>query len=186
VQCLFLTGDVVISGPTDQEKRYKDTWRNWSEPNMVGTTQAMPRADQTARRGGQVETLCSRAEIPAAIEAVVRAMADQLYAERDIFAVRLALEEALVNAIRHGNQEDLSRHVNVSYLVGPERVLIEVQDEGEGFDPRAVPDPLAPENLERSSGRGLHLMRTYMTWVRYNGRGNCVTMCKSRNGTDRM
>ena len=48
--------------------------------------------------------------------------------------------------------------MNVSFLVGPERVLIEVQDEGEGFDPREVPDPLASENLERSSGRGLHLI----------------------------
>ena len=150
---------------------------------MVSTTQAMPRAEQTARRGGQVETLCSRAEIAPTIESVVRAMADQLYAEKDVFAVRLALEEALVNAIRHGNHDDVARRVSVSYLVGPERVLVEVKDEGDGFDPGEVPDPLAPENLERSSGRGLHLMRTYMTWIRFNARGNCVTMCRSRERT---
>jgi serine/threonine-protein kinase RsbW len=114
---------------------------------------------------------------------VAAAMADHLYSEKDVFAVRLALEEALVNAIRHGNHDDVARHVNVSYLVGPERVLVEVKDEGDGFDPGEVPDPLAPENLERSSGRGLHLMRTYMTWIRFNARGNCVTMCRSRERT---
>jgi serine/threonine-protein kinase RsbW len=132
------------------------------------------------RRGGKMETLCSRAEIPQVIEGIASAMLDYQYPEKDVFAVRLALEEALVNAIRHGHHDDPMRHATVSILVGPERILVEVQDEGEGFDPKDVPDPLAPENLERSSGRGLHLMRTYMTWVRFNSRGNCVTMCKSR------
>jgi serine/threonine-protein kinase RsbW len=144
------------------------------------TTSLAPQAELTSRRGGHVETFCGRAEIPHVIEKIVDAMTDYFYSEKDVFAVRLALEEAVVNAIRHGNREDATKHVNVSFLVGPERVLIEVQDEGEGFDPREVPDPLAPENLERSSGRGLYLIRTYMTWVRYNSRGNCVTMCRSR------
>ena len=60
------------------------------------------------------------------------------------------------------------------------RVWFEVRDEGMGFDPLKVPDPLAPENLERSSGRGLLLIRSYMTSIRFNKRGNCVRLCKER------
>ena len=60
----------------------------------------------------------------------------------------------------------------------PDSVLAEVEDEGPGFKPEEVPDPLALENLERSSGRGLFLMRSYMTWVRHNERGNEVTMIR--------
>jgi serine/threonine-protein kinase RsbW len=141
----------------------------------------MPRAELTARRGEQVESLHGRAEIPRVSEKIVQLMAAQLYADKDIFAVRLALEEAIVNAIHHGNQDDLARRVNVRFLVGPEQVLVEVRDEGGGFDPKEVPDPLAPENLERCSGRGLYLMRTYMTWVRFNDQGNCVAMCKTKS-----
>jgi serine/threonine-protein kinase RsbW len=66
----------------------------------------------------------------------------------------------------------------VRYAVGPEEVLGEVEDEGPGFDPERVPDATAPENLEKSSGRGLLLMRRFTTWLRYHGRGNRVTLCK--------
>jgi len=147
---------------------------------MSSILQATRQPELLGQRGGQVESLCCRAEIPRIIDKVARFMTEQLYAQKDIFAMRLALEEAVVNAVRHGNRDDPARRVIVSFLVGPERVLIDVHDEGDGFDPRTVPDPLAAENLERSSGRGLHLMRTYMTWVRFNARGNCVTMCKAR------
>jgi serine/threonine-protein kinase RsbW len=94
--------------------------------------------------------------------------------------VRLALEEALVNAVKHGNQGDTSKQVRLRYHVNAEFVLVEVEDEGAGFDPSAVLDPLAPENLERPSGRGLFLIRKYMTWMEHNERGNCLKMCKQR------
>jgi serine/threonine-protein kinase RsbW len=147
---------------------------------MVSTTREAFRQESLGRRGGEIENFSFRAEIPRVLESVAIAMTEQRYAANDMFAVRLALEEALVNALRHGNQEDPAKAVHVSFLVGPERVLIDVQDDGAGFIPSEVPDPLDPENLERSTGRGLHLMRSYMTWVRFNARGNCVTMCKSR------
>jgi serine/threonine-protein kinase RsbW len=111
---------------------------------------------------------------------VVQAMTARGYADADVFGVRLALEEAFVNAIKHGNQNDPTKSVWASWHVGFRRVLVEIEDEGDGFDPRAVPDPCAPENLERSCGRGLLLMRTYMSRVRHNRRGNRVTMCKWR------
>ena len=105
------------------------------------------------------------------------------YSDKEIFSIRLALEEALVNAIKHGNQMDRSKQVRVAYLVERERFDVFIADEGAGFDPQDVPDPTAPENLERPCGRGLMLMRHYMTAVDYNGKGNAVRMFKLRNGT---
>jgi serine/threonine-protein kinase RsbW len=66
--------------------------------------------------------------------------------------------------------------------VTAERVLAEVEDEGPGVDPKSVPDPRDPENLERPGGRGLLLMRHYMSSVHYSGRGNVVTLCQYRSG----
>jgi serine/threonine-protein kinase RsbW len=113
-------------------------------------------------------------------DCVVEAMITREYSEAEVFGVRLALEEALVNAVKHGNRNDPTKWVWASWHVGPRRVLVEIEDDGDGFEPRAVPDPCAPEYLERSCGRGLLLMRTYMSWVRYNSRGNRVTMIKRR------
>jgi serine/threonine-protein kinase RsbW len=105
-------------------------------------------------------------------------------AERDLFGVKLALEEALVNAMKHGNQLDRSKTVRVSYLTRHESFYIRIIDEGDGFDPDDVPDPTLEENLERACGRGLMLMRHYMSEVRFLARGNTVLMCKnfSSNG----
>jgi serine/threonine-protein kinase RsbW len=103
------------------------------------------------------------------------------YTEHDTFAIKLALEEALVNAIKHGNQLDADKRVFVVYNVTPERFDIRITDEGAGFNPEDVPDPTAIENLERPCGRGLLLMRGFMTEVQYHGRGNVVTMAKVRD-----
>ena len=96
------------------------------------------------------------------------------------FAVRLALEEALVNAMKHGNRMDQSRCVHLAYRVLPERVEIHVTDEGDGFDPAKVPDPTADENLAKPSGRGIMLMRCYMDEVAYAGDGRQVYMRRQR------
>jgi serine/threonine-protein kinase RsbW len=104
------------------------------------------------------------------------------FADQEIFAIRLALEEALVNAIKHGNQLDRAKAVRVTYRVSMERFEVQVVDEGSGFDPEDVPDPTAPENLERPCGRGLLLMRHYMTEVAHHDRGRAVHMAKVRNG----
>jgi serine/threonine-protein kinase RsbW len=99
---------------------------------------------------------------------------------KEIFGIRLAAEEALVNSIHHGHHDDPSKQVQVRYLIRPERVLLMIEDEGQGFNPDMVPDPLAPDNLQRLTGRGLFLMRYYMTWVHFNECGNRVMMCKER------
>jgi serine/threonine-protein kinase RsbW len=101
--------------------------------------------------------------------------------EQEIFSVRLALEEAFVNAIKHGNQYDTAKQVFVRYRFvdeNPIRFEISITDQGAGFDPEDVPDPTAEENLERPCGRGLMLMRHYMTEVEYNTTGNVVVMAK--------
>jgi len=111
------------------------------------------------------------------IEAALKACQ---FEEREIFSIKLALEEALVNAIKHGNQMDRSKKVHISYSVSPDRFEIKIADEGKGFDPEDVPDPMAPENLERPCGRGLLLMRHYMTEVIYHPPGNRLSMSKVR------
>src|SRR2546423_9927738 len=89
-----------------------------------------------------------------------------LFEDRDIFSIRLALEEALVNAIKHGNQLDRSKKVHIQCAIQKGRFEIGIADEGPGFNPEEVPDPLCEENLERPCGRGLFLIRHYMTDVR--------------------
>ncbi len=100
------------------------------------------------------------------------------YGERNIFAVKLALEEAVVNAIKHGNQLDDTKKVTVSFYIDDDRALISVGDEGDGFDPNAVPDPTTEEGLLASSGRGIALIRAYMDEVRFNETGSEITMIK--------
>jgi len=99
---------------------------------------------------------------------------------RDVFGVRLALEEALVNAIKHGNGMDPNKSVRVSCHINDIRVRIEIEDEGPGFTPEEVPDPTAEENLERPCGRGIMLMKAFLSHVEYVGRGNMVILEKNR------
>lgn len=98
----------------------------------------------------------------------------------DIFAIHLAAEEAIVNAILHGNKLDVAKTVRVTCTVSPDLARIEVEDEGQGFDPSAVPDCRLDERLEAPNGRGVMLMRTFMTRIEYNDRGNRVLMEKRR------
>lgn len=126
----------------------------------------------------RIKCLSSVNEIAVVIDAVVTDMAKLGYSDQDIFGVRLALEEAVCNAIMHGHQVDPTKIVEVRYRVrADDHFMVEVKDQGPGFEPAQVPDALAPENLERPSGRGLFLMRHYAAWVRHNRKGNCVTFC---------
>ena len=111
-------------------------------------------------------------------DAIVAAAALAGFDEESLFALRLGIEEALSNAVRHGNGGDRSKAVRVRYEVTSDRVDIYVEDEGMGFDPCAVPDPTTPENLEKNSGRGVMLMRAYMNLVEYNETGNTVHLVK--------
>ena len=94
------------------------------------------------------------------------------FPEASVFAVRLALEEALVNGFRHGNRGDPTKTVTVRCAIDDAEAEVDVTDQGEGFDPSSVPDPTAEENIEIPSGRGIMLMRAYMSVVEYVPPGN--------------
>lgn len=97
--------------------------------------------------------------------------------------VRTALYEAVANAVIHGNREDVKKQVHISCRYeARDCVLIRVSDEGDGFDPKAVPDPTRPENLESEHGRGIFLMKTYMDEVRYEKGGTEVHLIKKCGG----
>lgn len=102
------------------------------------------------------------------------------YPPRDLFAVRLAMLEAISNAIRHGHHDDPHKAVRVNCLVRPYEVIIEVHDQGLGFNPATVPDCRLDENIERPGGRGLLLMRAYTTELHFNLAGNQVTLYRRR------
>lgn len=118
------------------------------------------------------------------LDLVLRQLHQRQWVEHDIFGVHLAMEEALVNAIKHGNRMDESKQVKVLCQMWTDRLWIEISDEGPGFDPEEVPDCTADENLEVPSGRGLMLMRSFMSRVEYQGRGNRVVMEKQRKSAD--
>jgi len=95
--------------------------------------------------------------------------------------IGLAVREAVANAIKHGNRLDPAKRVEVAVEVDDGTVVIRVTDEGEGFEPEEVRDPLAPENRMRTNGRGIFYMRRFMDEVSYDfgpGGGTIVTLRK--------
>jgi serine/threonine-protein kinase RsbW len=105
--------------------------------------------------------------------------------EDSLHWVSVAVRESVVNAIKHGNKHDESKRVVVEFtpvpINQPEELVIRVEDEGEGFDPEEIADPLAPENILKSSGRGIFLIRSFMDDVqlrRGQVRGMEVRMVK--------
>ena len=103
------------------------------------------------------------------------------FAEEDGLDIGLAVREAAINAIRHGNREDVSLRVRILMEVLSDGIRVEIRDQGTGFDPDAAPDPTAEDNLLRTSGRGLLLIRAFVDDVRFRfeeGRGTTVTLEK--------
>ncbi|MHC4144410.1 MAG: ATP-binding protein [Planctomycetota bacterium] len=96
----------------------------------------------------------------------------------DIFAVHLTLEEAFLNAVKHGNKMDPTKKVKIDYCVDPDKVEISITDEGSGFEPESVEDPRFGKGLYEPGGRGLLLMNSYMDIVKFNEQGNSVYMVR--------
>ena len=103
------------------------------------------------------------------------------FTQMDIFAVHLSLEEAFINAVKHGNKMDPTKEVRIDYSVSADKVEVSMTDEGLGFDPSAVPDPRCGENVYKTEGRGLLLMNAYMDEVEYNETGNSVRMVRYKD-----
>lgn len=117
-----------------------------------------------------------------AIHEVVKMLAQHEWKDNDIFSVQLAMEEAIVNAVKHGNLLDESKMVRIDCALAEDLIHIEVTDEGSGFDPESLPDPTEECHREIPGGRGVMLMRNFMTRVDYNTAGNQVVMEKRRGG----
>jgi serine/threonine-protein kinase RsbW len=117
---------------------------------------------------------------------LVQMMVDEALAGRAVAEdlrhwIGLALREAVANAIKHGNHQDAGKRVDVAVTLSPRALEISVSDEGTGFDPERVGDPLAPENRFRADGRGIFYMRKFMDEVEYSfapGGGTRVTLRK--------
>ena len=95
-----------------------------------------------------------------------------------VFAIKLALEEALINAIKHGNKEDPKKKVRVAAKISAKQAEITIEDEGPGFERCAVPDPRLDENLEKCSGRGILLIEFYMNEAKWTRGGRRLHMVK--------
>ena len=146
-------------------------------------TRGVPGGSQSVDKSSSAErrfATCTRAA-KELLDDVLRRLTELEWGEDDLFGVHLAVEEALMNAIKHGNALDASKEVHVRSELSNWRFWIQITDEGPGFNPEDVPDPTLDENLELPSGRGLMLMRTFMAKVEFNERGNKVTMEKHRS-----
>jgi serine/threonine-protein kinase RsbW len=109
---------------------------------------------------------------------ILNAVESHHYHPDNVFAVKISLEEALINAIKHGNKQDRSKKVQVEAHVTADQTEIVVEDEGPGFNRKDVPDPTAEENLLKCSGRGILLIETYMDHVEYSKNGRRLRMIK--------
>ena len=102
------------------------------------------------------------------------------FTTKQVFAARLSLEEAISNGVKHGNRHDPRKTVKIRFQVDETSLRAEIEDEGPGFNPDDIPNPLAPENLEREGGRGILLIRRYMTHADHNELGNCLRILLTR------
>lgn len=119
--------------------------------------------------------------IDAVVNAVIEVLERHQYPKASLFAVRLSLHEGLTNAFRHGHQAlPPETPVKFEYRVEDPEARFTIEDRGPGFDPASLPDPTAEENLEKASGRGIMLIRAYMSSVTFNDRGNRVQMVYRR------
>lgn len=100
------------------------------------------------------------------------------FRDDETFAIKLALEEVLCNAVKHGNKNDVSKKVTIRFAVKPGCCEIIVRDEGSGFVLDAVPDPTSPDRLPLPNGRGIMLLRAYMDVVEYRDQGREVYFVK--------
>lgn len=134
--------------------------------------------DQPANQtiDGRIVLRNRRDEIEAVLKQLVDAATSRNLGDAACFGIRLALEEAVSNAFKHGNLDHEDKVVLVEYRVNDASFAVEIADEGAGFDPGAVPDPTEEENVEIPAGRGIVLMRAFMTRVEFLPPGNRVRM----------
>ncbi|MDZ4850425.1 MAG: ATP-binding protein [Pirellulaceae bacterium] len=115
------------------------------------------------------------------IEELVQALEKSDWEGRDLFQVRMAVEEGIVNSIEHGNKRDTTKFIQVEFKVSPTFCFIRITDEGAGFCRSALRDCTDDDLLEKPRGRGVHLIENLMSEVFYSECGNQLTMFRKRN-----
>ena len=122
-------------------------------------------------------TLSSDLEELDKLEAFARNITDAVSCDADkAHQIMLVLTEAVTNAILHGNKQQPEKSVEITAALSPERVVLSVRDQGTGFDPESIPNPLKDENLLKSSGRGVWLMHEFADEVRFRDHGREVEL----------
>lgn len=129
-----------------------------------------------------------RLEMPSDVECIEQAvslvtrhcLSGSCCSERLRFRLQVALSEALANAVIRGNRENVAKRVYIEAELSPELIRVSVTDEGDGFDPTVVPEPIRPEQLFETCGRGLFLIRKLVDEVRFNEQGNSICMTLRR------
>jgi serine/threonine-protein kinase RsbW len=125
------------------------------------------------------KTISSRLEaIPGVISCVVEKLNESALDKETISQVKPALQEAMVNAVKHGNKMDPALAVRVGIELEPEQLIIQVADEGEGYDYKNIPSPVEPQNLEKLKGRGIYLIKHLMDKVEFLKNGSTIRMIK--------
>ena len=109
---------------------------------------------------------------------LIKALKEQGVEEDIVFDIHVGFEEALRNAMIHGNKQNPDKKVTIETEIKDNSVIIRVEDEGEGFDPALLPDPTLDENLLKESGRGVYLINHLMDEVQYENNGRRVVMTK--------
>jgi len=117
-------------------------------------------------------------EMDKAAAAVLSSMDGFGYPDESIRKMKITLTELLVNAIHHGNGKDFTKKVIMGHIVDKEKTVVSILDEGNGFNPKRIPDPTLPENLIKDCGRGLYIVGHYADKVEFNEKGNRVTVTK--------
>lgn len=115
------------------------------------------------------------------IEILLEQLFSQQWPDKDTFGIQMAMEEAIMNAICHGNQRDESKFVRIEMRIDNNHFFGCVTDEGEGFQIDDVPDPTAIENIQKTSGRGVRLIQHFMDSAEYNAKGNSIVVRKQRS-----
>ncbi len=127
-------------------------------------------------------TIRSSLEEIEAVEKMAERAADKMkFSEEERDSLAIAVTEAVNNAIIHGNKQDRRKRVNLRFDFEGEKLIVKIRDQGTGFNPDKISDPLAPENLLKESGRGVFILSTLMDEVKFNfDKGTEITLVKTR------
>ena len=127
--------------------------------------------------------MASRFEMLDMVQTVLEHLSAAIgFGEEAVHYMSVAVRESVVNAIKHGNRGDETKRVRVAFTIHARELQVEVHDQGEGFDPSTLPDPVSPENVLKPQGRGVFFMRSFMDEVDYSfpARGGTVVRMLKR------